>query len=105
MRRREADGVRRLRAFSQEGTRAALELPPGPLGVPARSWLTDRSAQFACATDRTKAGPGAGKRCDWRAARRPRDPSIASYKICAFRRAIPPHPPGAFRVAATESRV
>ena len=51
--------MRRLRAFSQEGTRAASELPPGPLGVPARSWLTDRSAQFACATDRTKAGPGA----------------------------------------------
>jgi hypothetical protein len=41
---RRRDGVRRLRAFSQEGTRAALELPPGPLGVPARSWLTDRSA-------------------------------------------------------------
>src|SRR6185436_15158993 len=59
MRRREADEVRRLRASSQRGTRAALELPPGPLGVPARSWLTDRSAQFACATDRTKAGPGA----------------------------------------------
>ena len=51
--------MRRLRASSQRGTRAALELPPGPLGVPARSWLTDRSAHFACATDRTKAGPDA----------------------------------------------
>src|SRR6185437_5765917 len=59
MRRCEADEMRRLRASSQRGTRAALELPPGLLGVPARSWLTDRSAQFACATDRTKAGPGA----------------------------------------------
>src|SRR6185295_13082249 len=58
MRRREADEVRRLRASSQRGTRAALELPPGPLGVPARSWLTARSAR-RCATDRTKAGPDA----------------------------------------------
>jgi len=37
--------VRRLRASSQRGTRAAAELPAGPLGVPARSWLTDRSAK------------------------------------------------------------
>jgi hypothetical protein len=40
MRRREAGRGRCLRALSQQGTRAALELPPGPLGVPARSWLT-----------------------------------------------------------------
>src|SRR3972149_8793288 len=26
--------------LTQSGTRAASELPPGPLGVPARSWLT-----------------------------------------------------------------
>jgi hypothetical protein len=31
--------VRRQRVSSQRGTRAAAELPPGPLGVPARSWL------------------------------------------------------------------
>ena len=55
---RRRDEVRRLRASSQRGTRAALELPPGPLGVPTRSWLTDRSARSS-ATDRTKAGPGA----------------------------------------------
>ena len=41
---RRRDEVRRLRASSQRGTRAAAELPPGPLGVPARSWLTARSA-------------------------------------------------------------
>jgi hypothetical protein len=28
--------------LSQRSTRAASELLPGPLGVPARSWLTDR---------------------------------------------------------------
>ena len=36
------DEVRRSRVLSQQDTRAAPELPPGPLGVPARSWLTDR---------------------------------------------------------------
>jgi hypothetical protein len=51
------DGVRRLRASSQRGTRAALELPPGPLGVPARSWLTARSAQFAARRTGRKQGP------------------------------------------------
>ena len=56
---RRRDAVRRLRAVTQDGTRAALELPPGPLGVPARSWLTDRLARSS-ATDRTKAGPDAG---------------------------------------------
>jgi tetratricopeptide (TPR) repeat protein len=45
--------------------------PLDPIGGPARSWLKDRSAR-RCVTDRTKAGPAAGKRCDWRAARRPR---------------------------------
>src|SRR6185312_11101908 len=57
MRRREADEMRRLRASSQRGTRAALELPPGPLGVPARSWLTARSAQFAARRTGRKQGP------------------------------------------------
>jgi hypothetical protein len=52
------DGVRRPRVLSQQGTRAAPELPPGPLGVPARSWLKDRSARLSV-TDRTKAGPAA----------------------------------------------
>ena len=42
---RRRDEVRRLRASSQRGTRAAVELPPGPLGGPARSWLTARSAR------------------------------------------------------------
>ena len=41
---RRRDEVRRPRAVSQDGTRAAAELPPGPLGVPARSWLKARSA-------------------------------------------------------------
>jgi hypothetical protein len=36
------DGVRRPRALSQQGTRAASELLPGPLRVPARSWLIAR---------------------------------------------------------------
>ncbi len=53
---RRRDGVRRLRALSQQGTRAAAELPPGPLGVPARSWLKARSAR-GCATDGLKQGP------------------------------------------------
>ena len=86
------DGVRRLRASSQRGTRAASELPPGPLGVPARSWLTDRSAHSS-ATDRTKAGPGAGKRRDWRAARRPRMPRGTSHKDLRFSARHPPFTP------------
>jgi hypothetical protein len=53
------DGVRRPRAWLRKsGTRAASGLPPGPLRVPARSWLKARSAQ-RCATGRTKAGPDA----------------------------------------------
>jgi hypothetical protein len=53
------DEVRRLRAHGRNmGARAVSELPPGPLGVPARSWLKDRSAHSSV-TDRTKAGPGA----------------------------------------------
>ena len=39
-------------------TRAASELPPGPIGVPAWSRLKDRSARSSV-TDRIKAGPGA----------------------------------------------
>ena len=55
----ERDEVRRLRAHVRNmSARAASELPPGPLGVPARSWLKDRSAHSSV-TDRTKAGPGA----------------------------------------------
>ena len=78
------DEVRRLRASSQRGTRAALELPPGPLGVPARSWLTDRSAHSS-ATDRTKAGPVAGKTLvDWRAAEGARVPQGTSHKDFAL---------------------
>jgi hypothetical protein len=34
------DGARRPRDRSQASTRAASGLPPGPLRVPARSWLT-----------------------------------------------------------------
>ena len=49
--------MRRLRALSQRGTRAAAELPPGPLGVPARSWLMDRSAQFVARRTGRKQGP------------------------------------------------
>jgi hypothetical protein len=36
------DGARRPRVLSQQDTRAASEHPPGPLGVPASSWLIDR---------------------------------------------------------------
>ena len=66
---RRRDEVRRPRASSQRSTRAALGLPPGPLGVPARSWLKARSAHSR-ATDRTKAGPVAAHAVNWRAARR-----------------------------------
>jgi hypothetical protein len=53
------DEMRRLRAHGRNmSTRAVPELPPGPIGVPARSWLKDRSAHSSV-TDRTKAGPGA----------------------------------------------
>jgi hypothetical protein len=54
------DEVRRPRASSQRGTRAAAELLPGPLGVPARSWLKARPAHSSV-TDRTKARPAAEK--------------------------------------------
>ena len=41
MRRREAGrGAAPAGSVRKLSTRAALELPPGPLGVPARSWLT-----------------------------------------------------------------
>jgi hypothetical protein len=39
MRRREAGRGAAPAGLAQQGTRAASELPPGPLGVPARSWL------------------------------------------------------------------
>jgi len=55
------DEVRRLRAHGRNtSTRAVPELLPGPLGVPASSWLKDRSAH-SNVTDRTKARPGAEK--------------------------------------------
>jgi len=41
----ERDEVRRLRAHVRNtSSRAVPELPPGPLGVPARNWLTPRQA-------------------------------------------------------------
>jgi len=41
----ERDEVRRLRAHVRNtSSRAVPELPPGPLGVPARNWLTFRQA-------------------------------------------------------------
>ena len=43
--------VRRLRASSQRGTRAAAELLPGPLRVPARSWLKARPTHSRVQTD------------------------------------------------------
>ena len=55
----ERDEGRRPRARVRNmRTRAASELPPGPIGAPARSWLKDQSARSSV-TDRTKAGPGA----------------------------------------------
>jgi hypothetical protein len=56
--------------LAQQGTRAASELPPGPLGVPARSWLTRPEAEFDPASW-TKAGPDAGNVRNWRAERCP----------------------------------
>ena len=51
--------MRRLRAHGRNmSTRAASELPPGPIGAPAWSRLKDRSTHSSV-TDRTKAGPGA----------------------------------------------
>src|ERR1044071_9583049 len=63
--------------------------PSGATRSPCQELADGSVGAIPCATDPTKAGPGAGKPCDWRGARGPRDPSIASYKICAFRRAIP----------------
>jgi hypothetical protein len=102
------DGVRRPRVLSQQDTRAVPELPPGPLGVPARSWLTlvgnfrptekagpgaDRSPQMsmryrppAYLSASFDALPASGllERV-WRAERRPRDPArIASYQSALF---------------------
>ena len=59
----------------------------------------DRSAHSSV-TDRTKAGPGAGKRRDWRAARRPHADTIG---FALFGAPSPlPHSPDALRIAATE---
>jgi hypothetical protein len=66
------DGVRRLRVCARSmSTRAASGLPPGPLGVPARSWLTT-GGPFGCSRHR-KRGPvcSAKDAADWRAERRP----------------------------------
>jgi hypothetical protein len=61
------DEVRRPRAHARSmSTRAAAELPPGPLGVPARSWLTI-VGKFR---PTEKAGPAAGTGRDWRAEKR-----------------------------------
>jgi hypothetical protein len=65
------DEVRRLRAHVRNmSARAASELPPGPLGVPAWSRLTPRQAI------RGDAGGEKHGRCrqdvrDWRAEKRP----------------------------------
>ena len=50
------DEVRRPRASSQRGTRAAVELLSGPLGVPARSWLKARPTP-RCVQTGLKQGP------------------------------------------------
>ena len=52
---------------------------PGATRSPCHE-LADGSVG-ACATDRTKAGPGAGKRRDWRAARRPPHPATDAHTI------------------------
>ncbi len=80
------------------------ELPPGPLGVPARSWLTARSAHSM------RDGPDESRaRCRQtsRVARRkaPACRKARAIRICAFRRAIPPHTPDASRVAARNPHV
>jgi hypothetical protein len=95
---RRRDGVRRPRASSQRGTRAAVELPPDPLGGPARSWLTARSAR-RCATDRTKAGPGAATAVIG-APRGARVPQGTTHKDFALFGAPSPQTPDAERAAA-----
>ena len=86
------DGVRRLRVHARSmSTRAASGLPPGSLGVPARSWLTTWVLRY-----RAMPLPESGARCRTdaatgapRGARRGPQGS-RSHRICAFRRAIPP---------------
>jgi hypothetical protein len=73
MRRREAGRGAVPAGLAQQDTRAAPELPPGPLGVPARSWLTT-GGPFGCSRHR-KRGPVLQKRRCWRAARRPPCPA------------------------------
>ena len=98
------DEVRRPRASSQRGTRAAAELLPGPLGVPARSWLKARSAR-GCVTDRTKARPAAEKMPCLARREAPACRKARAIGFCASRRAIPPQAPDASRVAARRSHV
>ena len=62
---------------SLPSTRAVPGLPPGPLGVPARSWLTfGRALSASGLLERSvqsgKQGPAPDKRRCWRAERRPR---------------------------------
>jgi hypothetical protein len=88
------------------GTRAAPGLRPGPLRVPARSWLTTEDIGSSA-----KARPGQPNKCCHGAPRGARASSKdASHRICAFRRAIPccakgeiEQNPGAIRVAATSA--
>jgi hypothetical protein len=78
---------------SLPSTRAVPGLPPGPLRVPARSWLTfgwalSASGLLERSVQSGKQGPVPDKRRHWRAERRlrvfGREPMA-----CAFRRATP----------------
>ena len=90
MRRREAGrGAVPAGLVAYQDTRAAPELLPGPLGVPARSWLKARSARRARRTG-LKRGPLPTRLRAWRAARRPSHPRrMRTLQVCVFRRAIP----------------
>jgi hypothetical protein len=78
MRRREAGrGVAPARLVRKRVTRAASGLRPGPLRVPARSWLTNwvgvlpGFALLSIIAPTGKRGPMLDRRRDWRAERRP----------------------------------
>ena len=117
--------------FAGRSTRGGAGLPPGPLRGPARSWLTTRrpipnavwpvrrGPGRAAGQGAAKAGPAYRKSPQtaqrmrlmryrfalermWRAARRPRDLRIASYKFASFG-APPPSQAGRNRAAARSS--
>ena len=86
-------------------TRAASGLRPGPLGVPARSWLTTAARSSDCRKT-GKRGPMPNKHRIWRAERRPPYPATDAEAIgLRFSARHPLQAPDAACVAERNSHV